>query len=1506
MFRLQLEAVGALIIGLQETRATQTETYESSTHLRFLAKGDEKGNLGVELWFAKTIPFGWQDDRPCFFQADDFRVLSWSPRHLAVRLVRGPLHVLVVTCHAPTVTDPSRHEWWQSFAKQVLGIAKGDQVVLLGDFNTRLTEPWQPRVGDLCWEQGPEPPDPLLDLLAKLDMWVPATFSSCHVGLSHTWVSPGHGSTSRIDYICVPNEWQCASESSQVLYQVDFGQAGVDHYAVQLTASFSLRAATLPSRRRPKMDVAKMRDPAALATVQEICQSVPLVPWEVDPHTHYGIISDHLVQQLSRAFPVGQAHKRRVFFSEATWAFRQQRVWLRKQIHLNAHTCGTFALRRAFEAWHCCRSSLESGLYVFARVLRCLFELQVHVLELRKLKPALRKSIQQDRKTYLSAVAREAAASPVKSIVDKLRPLLGPPKRRARGPRPIPAIKLEDGSYARDAKEAEDRWIRHFSSIEAGEPQEAETIAANCFRRQGQRDLSELMLFRDDLPTRTEIEAGLRASPSGRAAGKDSVPADVLHIASAQLSLPLYQIFMKVALRLQEPLQWKGGELHHVWKRKQSADSCSSHRAILVSSSVGKAIHGAFRRRCSTLLDRASMPLQIGGRRGFPVQMAMHAARLFQASSLRAGKSCALVFVDLCEAFHRVARPLVHGGTLCPEQIEGVVTALGLDSSVVPRLQSYVTDRPLLLKAGATEWTAQVLAEFSSDSWFAHGSHEGTAIVRSGTRPGDNLADMIFSFLFAEILSTLRASFAEKGLSVVLPWNDQWLRAPPHLAQAQRPDSTVKPLDVTWMDDLALLVEADRPSDLVDKVVAVASATVTECIQATLLPNLAAGKTETVLSLQGPGSRKLKSEIFRGTDPTVQLASDVWPAARLRMVSHYKHVGGLIESRGGSAKEAKCRIGAAWTAFRQRKRQIFMSPVVTHAEKSTLFSSLVESTLYFGVSTWTEVTPAVIAQFQGVLAAMARLMLRPTFSLEAARHVSSAYALAVARILPASDSFRVERLRHFGVLVSQANPEIWALLHHERLWLLQLLDDLEWLSERLAQAGQSPIEVPNWDAAVQLITARPRRWKRLITIARGVALRVALWEAERQQYYGLLLRQLRASGASLPATMLPVDGREFCAVCGKVFRDLRAWSHHAFKVHGRVREERTLVNGRQCPVCLKHFANTEKLCNHVRYSNSCKGALLRSGLTATPTPGIGSRRFDDGSRSLLPAVQAEGPRQFWNGAPCPLEAERPSEEVLLRLEDVFAHAEQFCHSLEVLLQAYQTAFSSVCLQQSRLRATATEWASRLQEQFAEDEDQGLQWFSWHSTLASRLLEVDWLAWLVPDPRAQSPNVATFQDAEVALPWLQFDHLSIARTPIPIQTGFCLALERVDVCASWTFQDFWEGLCPRDFTQWCLENTPTQLVVLSCKGLLSSLAVPAAIKSFTVLEGDLRRLRLYSDLLRGALHLWQHRCPTVVILPDTLCVGSAALRQAAPYSSTVAGTSVIGNCPCEHVPTLFHL
>ena len=1275
-----------------------------------------------------------------------------------------------------------------------------------------------------------------------------------------------------------------------------FGQTGVDHYAVQLDASFALSMAAPAKRHAPRIDVSRLREPASRDTVRAICQHLPLVEWHVDAHTHYSTVAEQLVQQLACAFPVQRASKKRDFFSDTTWTYRQQRVWLRRRIHHNIRFLAGFDIRIGFAVWkHGC-SLIVAGVRTVARTLTAAFSMPTHVQELRSLKPALRKSIQKDRAEYLKSVAKSATRSTTKNVVDRLRPLLGPPKRRQKGVQPVPAVQLEDGTLAKDSHEAEARWIRHFSSIEAGEPQAAELIVANCLRRQDQQDLEDLVIDRQDLPTRVELEQGLRASPTARAAGKDKVPADVLHVAPAQLSLPIYQLLLKLAMRLQEPVQWKGGELHHVWKRKHSAALCSSHRAILVSSSLGKAVHSVFRRRCSPYLDAAATPLQVGGRRGFPVQMVMHAARLFQAASWRSGKSCALVFVDLCEAFHRVARPLVYGGPLCAEQIAGIVAALGLHESVMPRLHAYVTEQSLLRKAGASDWTSRVLAEFSQDSWFAHGGHEGTAIVRSGTRPGDNLADMIFSFLFSEILASLRKRFDAQGLRITLPWNDAWLCASPQAIRETSPDCEAKPVDITWMDDLALLVESTQPDELPDKVVAVASATVTECVQATLLPNLAAGKTEAVVSVQGRGAHKVKKDIFRGTDPSLQLRSDIWPAARLRIVPWYKHVGGLIEAGGGFAKEMRSRFGAAWSAFRQRRRQVFMSPMVTHGDKALLFSSLIESTLYYGVGTWPEVKDKAVARFQSVLISMARLMLRPTFSLAEAKHISASYALSIARILPADAAFRVERLRHFGIVISKANSELWALLHHERTWLEQIHEDLQWMRNMIRHAGQSADEVSTWEAVVLLVQSKPRRWKHYVRWARKSALWQAAWTAESEQFLGLLVRQLRAAGAELPADLRERETKEACAMCGKVFPDLRAWSHHAFKVHGRVREERLLVDGTQCPVCLKHFPNTEKLCNHVRYSVSCKDALLRAGFTAAPTPGMGSRRFDDGRRSQLPAIQAQGPKGQWSMHPGVHEKDRPEESVLLRLEDIFGHGRQEHPTFALLEQGYREAFSSVCLQSTRLKATALEWSSRLEREADRDEDQEILWMTWHGILARRLQEVDWVSWLVPCPSDPGPGLSTFKDAALVLPWLSLAGVRIESLRTPDQVGTCISDSGVSGLPCLPFLRFWADP-PLDFEKEFLLASTGGLSVFSVVGLLTTMAMPIPVKSFLVLQEALRRLRLYSDMLRGILLLWLKGAPAVLIFRDLACSGLATLKAIAPYSSQRAGLFAIGNCHC---------
>ena len=250
-------------------------------------------------------------------------------------------------------------------------------------------------------------------------------------------------------------------------------------------------------------------------------------------------------------------------------------------------------------------------------------------------------------------------------------------------------------------------------------------------------------------------------------------------------------------------------------------------------------------------------------------------------------------------------------------------------------------------------------------------------------------------------------------------------------------------------------------------------------------------------------------------------------------------------------------------------------------------------------------------------------------------------------------------------------------------------------------------------------------------------------------------------------------------MCGKLFADLRAWSHHAFKVHSRVREERLLVNGKQCPVCLKHYASTEKLCNHVRYSLPCKAALLSSGNRCEPQPGVGSRRFDDGTSTQLPAVQAEGPRARWTqGAETP-EKHRPDDSVLCALEDLFSHADSSCCAFEQLVQSYRQAFQSVCLQTSRLVATAREWHRSLNEQLEADEDVDVRRAAWHSTIADRLLEVDWPAWIAPGADLPMPATSTFRDAITVLSWLSFELVCVPDVPVIEHVALCLGVCRND-------------------------------------------------------------------------------------------------------------------------------
>ncbi|CAE7643945.1 unnamed protein product [Symbiodinium sp. CCMP2592] len=1457
--REQLRAVKASVIGLQETRAKQSETISSATHIRYLSQKDASGAHGVEVWFATDVPYAWAGSTPIFFRQADIRVLSADPRSIMTRVARGNLRFLVIVIHAPTAQDPGRDLWWKQLRERVVRVARGDPA--------------------------------MLQLLQDIDNWVPATYEGIHTGESYTWVAPGSGAASRIDFITIPAAWSVSADGSSVLYHVDFGQTGLDHYGVMLDVDTCLHVGMPRTAHGPKIDRVKLQSPDSQGVLDQICAGVPEVPWAVDANEHYATVAAYLQDSLAVAFPAPRTRCRRPFFSPTTWDLRQRRLDLRRRLQRACGHLRTATIRAAFASW---TQPVRPGQVLaksLAALIRCVRHAGQDIAELRQLQPTLRRSIQHDRKVHLRAVANEAMKSSTKDTVSKLRPLLGPPKRLCRGTQALPTIRLEDGSVAADKGEADRRWLRHFSAIENGEPVEVHQYIQDCLSRQSRADLDPLSLVKSDLPTRIELETSMRAMQCGKATGNDGVVPDLLHLKAAGLSRTLYQIFLKVAYRIQEPVAWKGGTLHSIWKGRGSQAECENYRAILVSSSVGKAVHGMFRTRCSEYLEVACTPMQIGGRRGQPVQIATHAIRAFQKACVDRRLSCAVLFVDLREAFHRVVRPLIHGGNLSDEHLAGVVREIGLPPASLHRLYAYAREQSLLCKAGASAWTARMLQEFNEDSWVTYGGGPDLAVVRAGTRPGDNLADMTFTFLFAEILNRIRDTFAAQDLAVRIPWNQDWLCRPSATAEAGI--TSCSPVDATWMDDLSIVLQARTASQLLSNLRAATRITLEECLQAALLPNLRAGKTETVVSLFGHGANKLAKEHFGGRDPSLNLESELWPGARLRLAASYKHLGGIIHAKGGLAKEVKARLGFAWKAFTKHRKLVFGSPIIGIGDKSCLFTSLVESTLYYGCGTWSGVQPALLARLQSNVVNMARCIVSAGKPSEEVCHLSPGCILAAARIASVSTSLHVERLRHFKATVLKATNELWAILHYEGEWLQEVQASLLWLTERHRRIVPTSHPWEGWDNAISFIRQQPEAWKRAVNKAKQVAILEELWTAEVQRHQGLAFRAyLRAGAAVSSAISQRDDQHEICAICGTVFDDLKAWSHHAFKRHGRVNPVRRLATGSQCAVCLAQFRANKGLCNHLAYSTACRHALLNSGFRCEPEPGTGHRKFDSGHNVLVPATQAQGPRGRWDFTPVVDELHQPSDPLLRDLEACFCHDADKFGSWTELVGHVRGVFRGQCLQVSRLQATAQQWHSQLQVALSSDEEWPVQWAVWHQRLARLLCDVNFVEWLGEGACTPELLTATFRDAATLLPWLEFDGLHILSQSTPDEV-YCYCVPEWTSLPS-EMPHHSRRTNELNFEGWVQDTDRSGFVCLYGLGFEVDFSAPSPLSSYHCLEGPLSRLRTFSDLIRGLFYLWTKEVPTCIFLPPISCPAVEVIRKIAPFRAQVLDGDLLAN------------
>ena len=900
-----------------------------------------------------------------------------------------------------------------------------------------------------------------------------------------------------------------------------------------------------------------------------------------------------------------------------------------------------------------------------------------------------------------------------------------------------------------------------------------------------------------------------------------------------------------------------------------------------MSSTVGKAYHKIVRSRSVPALRQAATPLQIGGLPKCPVTMAAQVVRLHQSWCKGKGISQAVLFLDLREAFYRIVRPLVTGFSGTDEDIARVVSAVNLPPGVMHDLHAHLERHSLFAQSGATDWVDAAASEALHNTWFRFEHGETVTETSVGTRPGDNLADLVFSFVFARVLRQVRQSGEITDSVTRLSWHQTMLSNV--LPCSQTPVDTLQLLDCTWMDDSAFVLCHPDAGTLVANLQHISGALLDSCLGRALLPNLDRGKTEAILALQGRHSRKLRADLFRQDPPTLDAPSQLWPGAKIRLVTQYKHLGGMLHHTCSLLREVKCRVALAWGAFNKRRKRVFASPVVARRDKMILFESLVLSVLLYGAGGWPSVGPAEISPLATTYHHMVATMLRPQFSLEEAKHLGPAQVLSLAELPSVPVLLHLARLRHLQSCVVVGVPEFWALAHVEGSWLSLVRASLGWLFDMTnSDPGISSWEDvwPHWKDTME---TRPGAWKRLLRKAQQRAIRGERWSAARLHHRGLLSRQLQLAGGILICDPPPEwDRSQCCAPCGKVFDNKQKWSVHAFKCHGRTTIGRGVLKGHQCQFCLRHFGTNLKLCKHLAYSATCRHGLCAAGFNCPIEPGQGSRKAEDVSGTQAPVLQASGPELEPHNLPWFDAEDRPVAEIL----DCLSHigVSQVCGGSDDYWAHIKTAFSCVCAETGRLRITAEVFLTRLEDSDHLSPSQrdllrsAMEWIS----------RADIVAWLVPSPDIEEYTYRTFQDGDLVLHMLEVVHLTFPSPKVCDSscvrclvgpTDWCLLMEKslpnsisftIDECTdtigtggSPTFfdgpyEDVAFHICLGSWTGFC-SPPPHDTSSLSFQ--------PCLIRE--VFCGDVVRLalRLWGLGVPASLYFHPDAVPTVAPLPE---------------------------------------
>ncbi len=713
----QCAQAGIDIVGIQESRNRNDHYYEINEYHVLSGAATAAGHGGVQLWIAKR----WQGGLEVTH--DNIRVIYNSSRLLLATIRTSSVKIGVASIHCPNaIGDEELTDWWKEVD---LGFrAFGNlPVFVMVDSNSRVGSITSTSIGDHYANPENLPGQHFHEWLRRQHLWLPATFSECHSGESHTWVHPT-GSSARIDYVAVPWNVEHSQVSSWISEDIDISVSRVDHMATCVEVTLSIPSGDTARRSREKEE-GQTYFPNEL--------QMPCVPWNVDIHHH----ANHLESALRNFQCHGKkrvATPRKAHLRDSTWnlVLAKKQCW--KQLRRLGRLQRAGSLYTVFMSWKHGRSYVptqgkDENPFCHSGIDK---DIAITTVLHRHLARSSSKAVRQDDIDYYHELAERAGRTDSEAGLQGLWKEIKAVLPRQQSKRKANTRCRQPPIHA---------LMRHFTELEAGEDAQFSTLASRC--NSDQQERARVVMSIDDpatLPDRLSIERLCMKVQANKAPGLDKISPKVVKDNAGTVAKALGDLFFKMWVLQAEPIMWKGGQLFPLWKGAGSWNDPTKYRGIVLLNVLSKRWHALLRKKILPYAEAQRLPSQFGG---FPMQQpgfATSTVRSF-ANICKAHNLCdACIYFDLRSAFHHLLRQLAMDlpDPTMPLPLQQV---LEQDGFSLPSLEHRIADMNQLGRLPLPKQLNQLVADLHQFTWFSIKGASGPVWTHRGTRPGSPYFD---------------------------------------------------------------------------------------------------------------------------------------------------------------------------------------------------------------------------------------------------------------------------------------------------------------------------------------------------------------------------------------------------------------------------------------------------------------------------------------------------------------------------------------------------------------------------------------------------------------------------------------------------------------------------------------------------------------------------------------------------------------------------------------------